>query len=44
MGNLPECKFEPEMMFRNTGTDFLDLCLSRKDVVKLKCMVVCLLA
>ena len=44
MGNLPECRLEPGIVFRNTGVDFSDLYSLKKDAAKVKCMVVCLFA
>ena len=44
MGNLPECRLEPGIVFRNTGVDFSDLYSLKKDTAKVKCMVVCLFA
>ena len=40
MGNLPECRLEPGMVFRNTGVDFFGPVIVKERVVKLKCTVV----
>ena len=44
MGNLPECRLELGMVFRNTGVEltFLVRCWLRTDVAKSKCTVACL--
>ena len=44
MGNLPECRLEPGMVFRNTGVDFFGPMIVKERVVKLKCTVVGLFA
>ena len=40
MGNLPECRLEPGMVFRNTGVDFFGPMIVTERVVTLKCTVV----
>ena len=43
MGNLPDCRLEPGMVFRNTGVDFFWCCVTKKRRVKLKVrLFVCL--
>ena len=44
MGNLPECRLEPGMVFRNTGVDFFGPMIVKERAVKLKCTVVGLFA
>ena len=45
MGNLPECKLEPGMVFRNSGDDFFGPMISKKRRSEVKmygCSFVCM--
>ena len=45
MGNLPECRLQPGMVFRNTGVDFCGPVIiqeRRGDVKVYDCLLVCL--
>ena len=44
MGNLPECRLEPGMVFRDTGVDFFGPMIVKKRAMKLKSTVVGLFA
>ena len=45
MGNLPECRLEPGMVFRNTGVDYLGRAIikeRRSEVKVYGCLFVCM--
>ena len=45
MGNVPECRLEPGIVFRNTGVDFFGPMIikeSRSEVIVYGCLFVCM--